>query len=530
MRGRRAADQHGVVPRRLRPLREDVAHARRDDADAAPRRACAASGSRSASVPSTGPGADVARRHGAGRGDQGPARAARAAPGSSATARNGESCNLTGAVLNDYIREHMGEEFTAKDFRTWGGTLTAAIALAEHGASETEAEAKRVVARVMRTVGERLGNTPAVARSSYVSPAVVEQYLDGRTLEDFRPRHLRVVKARDIGLDQEETRARRVCCVRGESSVRARQREFLRMFALRSSCCIPVSRGGILWLARPCSSPTCRGVEIAEGKGATMRITFHDARKGVRELDVHRRRGREMGGRQVGAARPAAEVGDAVRRQRRQTPLFAVFSLLSDGGRRQGPRTTMGRWGSRLVVGPAKAGKVARLLEGYLAELDRDPVLIVPNRSDVERVERDLLRRCGRPARRLDRHVRRRLSGARASARRTRGRSRATRSGRSLARRVARAHAAERPRSLRALRRLRGLARSPRSGSSSRACSSPRDLDGDLARLYALLPRGARPARPLGPRPAPPARGRAAPLASSVPGTAGRSSPTASRT
>jgi DNA topoisomerase I len=118
--------------------------------------------------------------------------------------RDGDSCNLTGAVLNAYIREHMGEEFTAKDFRTWGGTLTAAIALAEQGVAETDAEAKRVVANVMRTVGERLGNTPAVARASYVSPAVVEQYLDGRTIEDFRPRHLRVVRARDIGLDQEE--------------------------------------------------------------------------------------------------------------------------------------------------------------------------------------------------------------------------------------------------------------------------------------------------------------------------------------
>ena len=117
---------------------------------------------------------------------------------------NGDSCNLTGAVLNDYIQEYMGEEFTAKDFRTWGGTLTAAIALAEHGLPETEAEAKRTVANVMRAVGERLGNTPAVARASYVSPAVVEQYLDGRTIEDFRPRHLRVVKARDIGLDPEE--------------------------------------------------------------------------------------------------------------------------------------------------------------------------------------------------------------------------------------------------------------------------------------------------------------------------------------
>jgi DNA topoisomerase I len=117
---------------------------------------------------------------------------------------NGESCNLTGAVLNQYIQQHMGAEFTAKDFRTWGGTLTAAICLAERGTAESEAQAKRVVAGVMRTVGERLGNTPAVARASYVSPAVIEQYLEGTTLEDFRPRHLRVVRARDIGLDPEE--------------------------------------------------------------------------------------------------------------------------------------------------------------------------------------------------------------------------------------------------------------------------------------------------------------------------------------
>jgi DNA topoisomerase I len=117
---------------------------------------------------------------------------------------DGGLCNLSSKRLNEYIREHMGEEFTAKDFRTWGGTLIAAIAFAERGIPDTEIEAKRVVAAVMRTVGERLGNTPAVARSSYVSPAVVEQYLDGRTIDDFRPRHLRVVGARDIELDQEE--------------------------------------------------------------------------------------------------------------------------------------------------------------------------------------------------------------------------------------------------------------------------------------------------------------------------------------
>jgi DNA topoisomerase-1 len=118
--------------------------------------------------------------------------------------QNGGYCNLDQRRLNDYIRRHLGEEFTAKDFRTWGGTLIAAVELAQRGPFESEAEAKRQVAGVMRKVGEKLGNTPAVARSSYVSPAVVEQYLDGRTIEDFRPRHLRVVGARDTGLDREE--------------------------------------------------------------------------------------------------------------------------------------------------------------------------------------------------------------------------------------------------------------------------------------------------------------------------------------
>ncbi|MGZ4354769.1 MAG: DNA topoisomerase IB, partial [Gaiellaceae bacterium] len=118
--------------------------------------------------------------------------------------RDGELLPLTSRKLNEYIRTYMGQEFTAKDFRTWGGTLVAAIAFAERGLAESASEQKRAVAAVMRKVGERLGNTPAVARSSYVSPAVVEQYLDGRTIDDFRPRHLRVVGARDIGLDVEE--------------------------------------------------------------------------------------------------------------------------------------------------------------------------------------------------------------------------------------------------------------------------------------------------------------------------------------
>jgi DNA topoisomerase-1 len=121
---------------------------------------------------------------------------------------DGKLANLTSRHLNEYVKEHMGPEFSAKDFRTWGGTLLAAIGLAElatrQGFPETPTDEKRSVAAVMRTVAQQLGNTPAVCRASYVSPAVVDQYLDGRTIEDFRPRHLRVVGARQVTLDPEE--------------------------------------------------------------------------------------------------------------------------------------------------------------------------------------------------------------------------------------------------------------------------------------------------------------------------------------
>jgi DNA topoisomerase I len=120
----------------------------------------------------------------------------------------GELHNLTSKRLNDYVKIYLAPDFTAKDFRTWGGTLLAAVSLAEHarrhGFPESETAAKRSVTAVMRRVAAQLGNTPAVCRASYVSPAVVEQYLDGRTIEDFRPRHLRVVGAREVALDAEE--------------------------------------------------------------------------------------------------------------------------------------------------------------------------------------------------------------------------------------------------------------------------------------------------------------------------------------
>jgi DNA topoisomerase-1 len=100
--------------------------------------------------------------------------------------RAGELANLTSPLLNAYLAENLGEGFTAKDFRTWGGTLLAAVELERRGAADSTAEAKRSLAAVMRKVGQELGNTAAVARASYVSPVVIDHYEAGRTLADFR--------------------------------------------------------------------------------------------------------------------------------------------------------------------------------------------------------------------------------------------------------------------------------------------------------------------------------------------------------
>ena len=93
----------------------------------------------------------------------------------------------------------------------------AAVALAERGPPETDVEAKWAVAAAMRAAAHTLGNTPAVVRSSYVSPAVVAQYREGRTLAQYRPRKLRIVSARATGLDSEEKRPSSGCCGRGGS-------------------------------------------------------------------------------------------------------------------------------------------------------------------------------------------------------------------------------------------------------------------------------------------------------------------------
>jgi DNA topoisomerase IB len=90
--------------------------------------------------------------------------------------------DVTAADINDYIREVSGGEYTAKDFRTWHATVLAAVGLAVSEQAAGEAARKRAVVRVVREVAAYLGNTPAVARASYIDPRVITRYENGRTI------------------------------------------------------------------------------------------------------------------------------------------------------------------------------------------------------------------------------------------------------------------------------------------------------------------------------------------------------------
>ena len=88
------------------------------------------------------------------------------------------------AIVNEYLREAAGTEITAKDFRTWHATVLAAAALAgSDEPGETKTSRKRAIRQAMTEVAEYLGNTPAIAKSSYVDPRVVDLYEDGTTIE-----------------------------------------------------------------------------------------------------------------------------------------------------------------------------------------------------------------------------------------------------------------------------------------------------------------------------------------------------------
>jgi DNA topoisomerase-1 len=91
----------------------------------------------------------------------------------------GERHRIGSADVNAYLREITGEEFTAKDFRTWAGTVLCALCLSEDERPEKDSEVKRTVADAIKQVSERLGNTPTICRKCYVHPLVLDAYAEG---------------------------------------------------------------------------------------------------------------------------------------------------------------------------------------------------------------------------------------------------------------------------------------------------------------------------------------------------------------
>jgi DNA topoisomerase I len=99
---------------------------------------------------------------------------------------DGRQQRINSEDVNDYLRSIAGQEFSAKDFRTWAGTVLAALALQQFEQFTSQAQAKKNVLRAVERVAERLGNTPAVCRKCYIHPVVLSSYLDGATIQVLR--------------------------------------------------------------------------------------------------------------------------------------------------------------------------------------------------------------------------------------------------------------------------------------------------------------------------------------------------------
>lgn len=100
----------------------------------------------------------------------------------------GERHCIDSGDVNAYLREAAGEDFSAKDFRTWAGTVLATLALQAFERVDSQAQAKQNVVRAIENVARRLGNTPSICRKCYVHPAVIESYLDGSFAERLEER------------------------------------------------------------------------------------------------------------------------------------------------------------------------------------------------------------------------------------------------------------------------------------------------------------------------------------------------------
>ncbi len=117
---------------------------------------------------------------------------------------DGQVRDVRSEDVNEYLREVTGKAFTAKDFRTWAGTVLAMIALQEFEAFDSQAQAKKNIVRAIESVARRLGNTPTVCRKCYIHPGILDAYLEGTMLESLR-RRAREEMSHIRGLSAEES-------------------------------------------------------------------------------------------------------------------------------------------------------------------------------------------------------------------------------------------------------------------------------------------------------------------------------------
>ena len=115
----------------------------------------------------------------------------------------GEWVDVRSDEINEYIHEKIGEQFTAKNFRTWHGTVLAALALAGEDRPRSDAAAKRAIARAVNQVSEALGNTPAVCRTSYIDPRVLDRYRDGVTIRPAPSANGRMTAKQRLKIERE---------------------------------------------------------------------------------------------------------------------------------------------------------------------------------------------------------------------------------------------------------------------------------------------------------------------------------------
>ena len=116
----------------------------------------------------------------------------------------GEVRDVGSGDVNDYLRQISGEDFTAKDFRTWAGTALAAQALQEFEDFDSKAAAKRNITKAIERVAERLGNTQTICRKSYVHPAVIEAYMDRSLVKSLKRQAERELRGTLHRLSSEE--------------------------------------------------------------------------------------------------------------------------------------------------------------------------------------------------------------------------------------------------------------------------------------------------------------------------------------